>query len=550
MRLDKYGKIFINYIYSRLVFFEMIFPVLFLFLILGIYIYKPLYLIFGSPEFTALNIITNKQAWLLANFIITVISMCLMLFIAYIIRKRKIAVNIGEKTEKIIVNSVILCFFILIFINKLSLFSDATSFDNTAVRVGAYGIMKNGVIPENIQDYLLFSRNNRCIVLLLGLLGRFANNLLIQYRLLWIFVDSIFITLAVLFVYLTVKLFCNSQVSLITLILTAAFLVFSACITPLANTRGDWYTCYTDSSSMPFTAISVYCFTRFIAINNDNRRKDILVLLGSVSSAVGSLFKPTALITVIAFVLILILKGKDAVKNRNIFKNAAIVIFGLCLVIIPFEKIYDRFFLTIGSKPSASIGHFLILGMLNARQNINENGVMVFKDTPSLDPFKNRGRWNYAEAGFPIKQVLKERLKYMNIRLPGFYYLKDVNNLSFTYGFHSSVFSRRNSPVSFYRTPFLRKWRAVILEIQIPVRAVLWNIIFWQIGIWAYSLFKNKIKLSPAESLLSLTMLGVFGYLTLFESGDRYVMQFWPVFLIVSSLGLMCLQKHEPSTNI
>jgi len=522
-------------------FIGIIFPFLFLFLLFGIYIYKPLYLIFDSPEYTAPSVTTDKITWLQINFIITILSVCLM-FIVHIIHKDKITIVIIEKTEKIIVNGIIFLFFIFIFINKLSLFSDIASYDNAFIRAGAYGLMNNGVIPENVQNYLSYSSNNRGIVLLLGLLGKFANNLMIPYRLLWIFIDSIFITLAVLFVYLTVKLFCNRQISFITLIITAVFLVFSACTTPLANTGGDWYTCYTDSSSMPFTTISFYCFARFIEKKDNNRIKTIFVLLGSISSAIGSLFKPTALITVIAFVLILLLKGKDAIKNQNLLKNIVFVILGLCLVLLPFEKIYDCFE-TIDAKPTASMAHMLILGMLNTGQNINENGVMVFNDPPSLNPFKDRGRWNFAEAGFPVNQVIKERLKSMNIALLGFYYLKDVYNLSFSYGFHSKEFSKANSPESFYTTPFLRKWKSDILLIQIPIRAILWNVIFWQIGIWAYFLLKNKIKLSSIEIFLNLTMFGIFLYLTLFESGDRYVMQFWPIFLIISSLGIKRLQK-------
>jgi hypothetical protein len=554
--------IFFNKLLSRIVFLiektviqvrqsisiGMIFSFLFLLLIFGIYIYKPFYLLFDYPEYTSPGITTNKPVWLLENFIIFVLSVCLMLFVIYIARKDKIAANIGIKTEKIIVSGVVLWFFILIFINKLSLFSDVTFADNTIIRSGAYGIMNDGVIPESVQSYLLFFKNNRGIVLLLGLLGRIANDLMLPYRLLWIFIDSVFIALAVLFVYLTVKLFCNSRVSLITLALSFAFLFFSACITPLANTRGDWYTCYTDSSSMPFITISVYCFTRFFALNDNNRKKTILVLLGSVSSAIGFLFKPTALIPVIAFTMIFLLNRKETIKKSNLLLNVTFVIFGLCFVIVPFETVYD-YFETIDAKPastSTGITHMLVLGMLNSGQNINENGVMVFNDPPSLDPFKDRGRWNYAEAGFPVKQVLYKRIKKMNVALLGFYYLKDVNNLSFSFGFHSNAFSKNNSPESFYQTPFLKKWRSLILKIQIPIRAVLWNVIFWQIGTWAYFILKKKINLFQTDNFLSVTMLGVLAYLTIFESGDRYVMQFWPVFLIVSSTGL-CLQKREPS---
>jgi len=527
-------------------FIGMIFPILFLLLIFGIYIYKPFYLLFYSPEYTAPGIVTDKSKWFLENFIITVLSVCLMLFLVHIINRGKIAANISDKKEKIIVNGIILLFFILIFINKLSLFSDIVTYDNNFVRSGAYSIMTIGAIPEGVQGQLLYSTNNRGIILWLGLLGRISNDLLIPYRLLWIFIDSVFITLAVLFVYLTIKLFCKSQISLIVLVLSAIFLVFSACVTPLANTGGDWYTCYTDSSSMPFTTISIYCFTRFFAKNGNGRRNAILVLLGSISSAVGYLFKPTALISIIAYVSILLLCSRvNAIKIRNLLKNVAFIVLGLCFIIYPFEKVYDHFE-TIDGTPAANLmAHYLVTGMLNTNQNINKNGVMVFDEPQlSLDPFKDRGRWNYAEAGFPVKQVLRERIKTMNIALLGFYYLKDVNNLSFTYGFHSSAYSMGNSPVSYYRTPFLEKWKAGLLKIQTPIRATIWNVMFWLIGIWAFYLLKNKISLSPTESFLSLTMLGVFAYLTLFESGDRYVMQFWPVFLIVSSLGLMCLWKH------
>ena len=159
------------------------------------------------PEYTTPDIATDKPRWLYENFIITILSVLLLLLIVYTIHKRKFAITIGKEAEKILISSVVFCFFIFIFVNKLSLFSDIVSYDNISVRAGAYGIMNNGVIPKSIQNYLLEGRNNRSIVLLLGLLGRTANDFLIPYRLLWIFIDSIFITLAVLFVYLTIKLY-------------------------------------------------------------------------------------------------------------------------------------------------------------------------------------------------------------------------------------------------------------------------------------------------------------------------------------------------------
>jgi len=515
-----------------------LFPIVFLLLIFGIYIYKPFWLIFDNPEQ-----IPDKSDWLLANFIITVLSVCLILFIVRIIRKGIFGINVNEKTEKIIATLIVLSFFVLIFISKLSLFTDHASFDNSIVRVGMYGLMNDGIIPEHVQGYLLFGRNNRSTVLLYGLLGHIAKDLLIPYRLLWILVDSVFVTLAVIFAHLTVKLFCNRQVSFVSLVLTSAFLVFSACVTPLTNTYGDWYSIYTDSGSMPFTTMSVYFFAKFLTEKSKTRKQNILVLLGSISSAVGSLFKPTALITIIAFALILLInKAEGQKKVQQLMKNYILLVLGLCLVMIPYEKIYDHF-KTIDAKPTASMSHMLVLGTLNTMQNINENGIMVLNDPPSLNPFIDRGRWNYAEAGFPIEQVLTERVKTMNVALLGFYYLKNVHNLSFTFRFGMGEFSRKNSPESYYKTPFLQLFRLATLKIQIPTRAILWNVMFWAIGIWTYFVLKRKVYLSPLELFLGLSMLGVIGYLTLFESGDRYVMQFWPLFFIVSSLGFCVLTK-------
>jgi len=531
-------------------FLGMIFPILFLLLFFGIYIYKPLYLIFGSPEYTAPGYTTDKLMWLFSNLIITILTVCLI-FVIRIILNGEFKIHINEKTEKIIFISVILLSFIFIFINKLSLFTDITTHDNISIRAGANGLMNDGVIPDSIQIYLLCFPNNRGIVLLLGLLGRFANYFLIPHRLLWIFADSIFITVAVIFTYLTVKLFCNRKVSLVTLVLTAAFLVFSPCITPLANTGGDWYTCYTDSSTMPFIAISIYCFARFLTVIDSNRKKCLLVFLGSISAAIGSLFKPTSFITVIAFVLMLLFyKEKESKRIQNLLKHAVLVLFGISLIVIPFEKIYDHYDTIDDSIQSASMIHYLVMGMLNTGQNINENGTIVFNDQPSLNPFQDRGRWNHAESGLSANQVLIERIRTMNISLLGFYYLKDVNILSFTYEFHSSEFSEVHSPESYYKTPFLENWRSVLLKFQIPVRAILWNIILLQIGVWSYIILKKKLKLLPPECFLSITLLGILAYLTLFESGDRYVMQFWPIFLIAASLGVMRLKEIVTDTDI
>lgn len=536
-----------HYISSLQRILSAIFPFFFLLLVVGIYLYKPFYLIFDSPEYTAPDYKTSKFNWLLSNLIITIFSLLLIILISAFIQKDKFKLCTTEKGEKIFVITIVVLHFILIFINKLALFTDNVTFDNVSVRMGANGIMTTGSIPEGTQNYLQTFSNNRGIILLLGVLGRIANIFSIPHRLLWILVDSIFITLAVLFVYLTIRLFCSQKIRLIVLSLTAAFLVFSPCITPLSNTGADWYTCYTDTASMPFTTISAYFFVRFFISIDKGYKNHLLVFCGSLSASIGSLFKPTAFITVIAFVLILLLTKKEP-RIRKTLMHMGLVIMGICIILIPFNRIYDRYDTIKSTTPPVSTIHYLIMGMLNTGQNINENGTLVFNDQPSLDPFKDRGRWNYAESGFSKSQVLKARIQTMNIALLGFYYLKDVNNLSFTYDYSSANFSMNSANDSYYKTPFLDRWRAELLKIQIPVRAVIWNLMFWQIALWAFIVIKKRISYLSFECFLSTAMLGIFAYLTFFESGDRYPMQFWPIFLIISSLGFMRLKVLKGKT--
>ena len=528
-------------------FIGKIFPFLFILVFLGIYIYKPLYLIFAFPEYTHPGNSTDKFEWLIAQIVITSISICFMVVSGSVILNEKTDIK-NRKIEIIFVSSLILSVFVIIFINELSLFTDIVTFDNAYVRGGAYGMIEKGAISDNIQMYLSQWTNNRGIVLFLGFLGYIAKIINIPYRVLWILMDSLMITSSILFVYLTVKMFCNRRLSLILLILSSGFLVFSSCVTPLTNTGGDWYMLYTDSTSMFFTTISTYFFVRFFLENKNDQKRYLLLSFGSIASAMGAVFKPTALIILLAFFPVLLLnrmsKAKIKEHLKSVLKHMTLVVLSVCLIITSFEIVYDHFeTITDPQRSTGLLSHMFILGMLNTGQNINHDGVMVIDDPPSLNPFQDRGRWNYAESEFPKAEVIKERIKQQNIALVGFYYLKDVNNLSFTYEPSVKELLVSYHPESYYKTPFLEEWKTVLLDNQIFVRAVLWNIILFGIGIWAYIILKKKTKFFPLELFLSIAMLGVFIYLTFFESGDRYVMQFWPLFLVVSGLGFMRLEK-------
>ncbi|MDR1002411.1 MAG: glycosyltransferase family 39 protein [Oscillospiraceae bacterium] len=521
-----------------------IFPVAFLLIIAGIYLYKPLYMMFGSPEYTSPHIPTEKASWLLSQLVVTMISVGLLMLAVWLVTHRK-AATLSARAEKITAISVLSFFFILVFLGELSLYTDIPSYDNQMVREGALSIMNYESISDEVKEYIWFWPNNRGITVVLGFLGRIAGFVGVPYRLLWIAVDSSFITLSVLFAYMTVKLFCSRSVSTVILVLISSFLLFSACSTPLANSGQDWYMLYTDSFSMPFSTIAVYCFARFF-LNSDRGYKRLLLTLGGCAAVgISSFFKPTPFIILIAYVAVLLLHTeKRKLKEHALFvlKNAAVLVLALLITVLPFEQAYSQFEMEDSpgkQKGTYMMAHMLILGMLNRGQDINHNGVMVFDDPISINPFQDRGRWNYAESGFFTEDVLIARLRQQHIGMLSFYYLKDVQNLSLTYEPNVQNKLIAEQPESYYKTPFLSSWKNALAKAQLPTRAVLWNVTFFLIGIGAYLVMKRKIKLSSAEVFLNVGMTGVLAYMTIFESGDRYAMQFWPLFLIMAGVGLM-----------
>lgn len=76
-----------------------IFPALFLLVAIGIYIYKPLYLVFFNPEKLTIYGNTNRLAWFMDGAIITFFSLAILGLIHYLFRRYNRSLPLGRDTQ-------------------------------------------------------------------------------------------------------------------------------------------------------------------------------------------------------------------------------------------------------------------------------------------------------------------------------------------------------------------------------------------------------------------------------------------------------------------
>lgn len=348
------------------------------------------------------SIITIGASTVLFNNIFVVIATALLM-LAIIFLGGKLYKSNKEITEKqlnifFIVMIAVMFIIQLIFgyFLKSTPVTDWWTIDTIARNFGEDGNFQNMYdgLPKGRHQYMARYPNNNGILILLSLYYR-AIYLIIGWipKFAPIFLNTIFITTAVIFIFLISKKIFKPKGALVTAIACFIFLPY--------YTYTAYY--YSDSLSIPFTAISVYLVILGAKTEKDKLFKKILYLfLAGLTIAIGYTLKGSLLVVLVGAIVYLILcnKPKQAlISCASIIVAVAIFITGINAFVRSFnftneEELFEQRYPT---------NHWIMMGL-------KDDG-----DFNQEDSTFTRNAGNYDQKKAAANKQIAERLEKMGL---------------------------------------------------------------------------------------------------------------------------------------
>ena len=299
------------------------------------YLYKMilsiLFILVAYVTYCSIFNIYNPSIEMKPIIIIFGIVTCIFVFIAL----KKIINKIDEKKSNII--AIILC--ILFFIGASILGSKMVAiptYDLSDIQKEVQIMLENGGKFVDQENYFAIYKAQQPVAILIYYIykiGRVlgAGNL----RIFATIVDSLFISIAAFFTYLSVKKLKDHKLALITLI----FFV----INPIFYLYNSWF--YTDTFCMPFAASAIYLF--ILATKTEKSKKAIIYFIFSgLLLSIGFKLRVVVGILLIAMIMGVFLNNR---LNKKMIRNIVCLIIGFIagiflytLIAIPFDTETDK----------------------------------------------------------------------------------------------------------------------------------------------------------------------------------------------------------------
>lgn len=205
---------------------------------------------------------------------------------------------------------------------------------------------------------------------------------------LMIIYNALMTSLMILFIYKIGKKLTNSSLALTMMLIAALYPDFYLFI--------PYY--YTDIVSLPFAIIGFYYL-----LKSENKHSIIYLLIAGILFGIGFKMRVTVMILLIAYIASMF----RSYSIKDIFKRTAIVLFGVIITIISYNKlIYPQFHIELNENVKVPMTHWIMMGV-----NKETNGGYTDADINfSINsPNKNEA----------ITKVIKSRLPKLD--LPFFY---------------------------------------------------------------------------------------------------------------------------------
>lgn len=375
--------------------------------------------------------------------------------------------------------------------------------------------------PQIMNDYLSYYPNNQLYYFLMYLYNEVISTLLPELKGHWLIFQMLniaFIDTAAVVLYKAAKEMVGKKGAYVTLYLYMFLFMLSPWI----------MVPYTDQISLWLTCIVLYLYSNLKNITGAIFYLAILMI--GIFAGVSFLIKPSSIIYIVAWSIVMSLKM--IVESRFSFQSIIIVILISISFYLPFagfnQFMKNQEIVKIDSSKAMPWTHFVMMGLSGSG---GYSSTDVERDMRIVDP-DLRKKSNI--------EVIEQRLS--EHRISGyvkFLIQKHFNNTDrgdFGWGRDGTPQNpeenSKNSVQSFLRDMYYqqgKKTNVVRFSMQI-----VWIVII--IGlIYSFKSEKNDYVLY----CMKLTIIGAFLYLLLFEGGrSRYLIQYLPFFLIVSSIGL------------
>ena len=465
----------------------------------------------------------NHTSFANISFIKLLLSVVIYIFISlflYYILMKKI------RTKKLFTIILFLIFIILQFIFSY-VFMVHPTWD--------FGIIYNSVIDDvtdgvNIfknKYYYMYSNNLAMALLIKTLFNIFKIiGLKVKYYILGGIIFNItMIDVAILYLYKTLKLCLDENKSYF-------FLICSLLITPFITYAPIFYT---DTISMPFVIIALYYFLSYMF--SDKKKISYLAICG-LSIGIGSCVKFSVIIILVAIIIYLLFQNitiKEKIKILFIISIISVIPL-LSLNVIKKNNMNQKML----NELEYPVTHWVMMGL--HENEYGRNGTYYEPDVNYTASFNSVDEKKTANI-----KVIKQRLTDYkeNKNLYNFYRKKAV----FIWG-DGSFYAPLKLALKPYNNYQVKKLilgnEKESLVFRCVVQSQLFLIFIFMILGVSYRKYLNE-KQKNILFINSITIFGVFLFFMLWEARSRYLVNYIPLLLIQTYLGVIAIEEKVRS---
>lgn len=371
-----------------------------------------------------------------------------------------------------------------------------------------YGYMAR--YPNNNGALMMLSFYNRLVYLVLGYVPVYAP----------VALNTLCITVAVIFIFLIAKKIFNPMGALITSVFCFMFLPY--------YTYAAYY--YSDSLSIPFVPISIYFIILGVKCEGNKLIKRIIcMIISAIFISIGYSVKGSILVILIGAVVYIVLESK--LKQALISILCIILAFGVTTAGIKAlgtsmhftteEELYEEQY---------PINHWIMMGL-------HDNGGYYQKDS---DFTRNSG--NYDEKKAAVNEEIAKRLKEM-----GFDGMVEhlSKKLSYTWGdgiyyvnHHLNIYKKDGETLKTEYNPLFEfvledgKYFEGFSVYSNSMHMVM--LIFMLLSAY-YGIRRKKIT---SMTLIRGVVFGMALFFMVWETRSRYIFNFTPMFILIASSGI------------
>lgn len=310
---------------------------------------------------------------------------------------------------------------------------------------------------------------------------------------------------------------------------------------------------YTDMLAIPFISLQFFFAMALLKSRDDSKLMIRLAIQLGVLTALAYLLRPTVLVTIIALFMILLVTK----EWKKFLLGLSLVSLGFALVTIPIQQLMERqdeVQLLEGQGLAKSPLLFIDLGLTysGTDQDDMKEGLLAY-----LEPEE---REKYNNGMFAEENVKKEIIRRLQAYTPWTFLQHTavkqtgtVKNGTLNWIYYEDISREKTPYVSplypiLGSQPFFTWIRRHFISYDRPefaiyawMKQILWLALAWGI-------FRASRRFAGERADVQFVMLAVLGgflFLQVFEGGKtRYLIQFLPQILVLSSLGWIGDDKH------